>query len=88
MIQDFAPVLDTVNEFRQLELIVDFIISINKLLDKMDKLFTVRSLFGTNLIDFYQKIDSNAYISKYELQRTNLNFQKVIFVIIKKINSI
>nr|UOU03310.1 ATP-binding cassette subfamily A1-like 3 [Brachionus rubens] len=84
VIQDFAPVLDTVNEFNQLETIVDFVISLNRLLEKMDKLFTVRSMFGTTVIDFYQgKLDSNSYISKYELLRANLNFQKTLQLLLK-----
>ncbi|CAF0899716.1 unnamed protein product, partial [Brachionus calyciflorus] len=84
IITDFSPVFDTVNEFRQLEIIVDFILSLNRLLDKMDKLFTLRSMFGPAIIDFYQlKLDSNSYISKYELQRTNINFQKSAQFLIK-----
>lgn len=72
--------LDTVNEFKQIEIILDFTISVNKLLNKLNRLFTVRSMFGTGVIDFYQmRLDSNSYISSYELQRANVNFQKVNF---------
>lgn len=45
----------------------------------MNSLFTIRSMFGTGVVDFFQmRLDSNAYMSSYELQRTNINFQKVI----------
>nr|QNH67915.1 ATP-binding cassette transporter subfamily A member 1-like protein X3 [Brachionus plicatilis] len=82
--EDFAPVFDTINEFKQLEIILDFTIAVNKLLSKMNRLFTIRSMFGTGVIDFFQmRLDSNAYISSYELQRANINFQKSIQFILK-----
>ena len=84
LFQDLSPIFENVKEFNDLQTIVDFIISINKLMKRLDSLFTVKSLFGNSLLDFFERnLNSDAYLSTYELLNSKLNFQKVnhLFII-------
>lgn len=84
LFQDLSLIFENVKEFNDLQTIVDFIISINKLMKRLDSLFTVKSLFGNSLLDFFERnLNSDAYLSTYELLNSKLNFQKVnhLFII-------
>ncbi len=80
IMQDFSILFDTVPQFNDLKTLVDFIEATNGVLKRLDKLFTMRSLFGETLINVFEKnLHSNFYVEKNTLLNSKLNFQRVNF---------
>ena len=68
----------TINEWQQLETVIDFVISINTVLKNLDDIFTVRSMFGTGIYDVFRDyLKSEEDISRGDLLNTKISFQKV-----------
>ena len=81
---EFSPLFETIKEYNDLKLIVDFIISLNDLLGQLNTFFTMQDIYGTVLVDFYeQNLASDTYSQRYELLQTKVNFMKSIELIFK-----
>lgn len=77
--QDLSPVFSNLKEWNQLETIVDLLATINKLLKQTNDLFTMRSMFGNTLVDFFdQRLGSSPFILRNQLLNTDINFVKVL----------
>lgn len=78
MIKDFSPVFADIKEFDEIETLVDFVISVNKLFKILDESFTISSFYGDSLTNTFQKkLDSDSFISKSELLSSHINFKQV-----------
>ena len=77
---EFSPLFGTLKEYNDLQILVDFVIATNKLLNSLDQLFTMENFFGTSLVEFYEsELLSDTYAQRYELLQLKINFEKVKF---------
>lgn len=78
MLKEFSPVFSDISEFNEIETLVDFVISVNKLFKILDESFTISSFYGDSLTKaFEQKLNSDAYISKNDLLNSHIDFKQV-----------
>ena len=78
MIKEFTPVFVGFKEFDEISILIDFVISVNKLFKTLDQSFTISSFYGDSLTNFFQKVlGSDSFISKKELLSSNINFKQV-----------
>jgi hypothetical protein len=82
VVKDMSPIFDTINEFNAMETMLDLMLVLNKVMIKLDKIFTVQSIFGTSLFNIFElNLASNVFISTPQLLRTNVNFHRVGFLL-------
>ena len=78
VVKDLSPIFNTISEFNSFELLIDLLVTTNKIMTKLNKIFTVQSVYGTSLFNIFElNLASNVFISTPQLLRTNINFQKV-----------
>jgi hypothetical protein len=76
--KEMSPIFNTIPEFNTFETLLDMMIVLNRIMTKLDKIFTVQSIYGTSLFNIFElNLASNVFISTPQLLRTNVNFHRV-----------
>ncbi len=77
--KEMSPIFNTIPEFNTFETLLDLMVNLNKIMTKLNKIFTVQSIYGTSLFNIFElNLASNVFISTPQLLRTNVNFHRVI----------
>lgn len=75
---DLSPIFNTIESFNAFDTLVDLLVTLNKMMAKLNKTFTVQSVFGTSLFNIFElNLASNVFISTPQLLRTNVNVGRV-----------
>jgi hypothetical protein len=78
MLREIPPIFKNIKEFNEIESLIDFVISINKLFRILDDSFTVNSFYGDSLNYIFQQIlNSDTYLARKELLSSHINFKQV-----------
>lgn len=78
LLTEFSPLFDTIKEYNDIKMIIDFVIALNKLMDEMNSIFTMENFFGAALVEFYElNLLSDTYSQRYELLQLKISFEKV-----------
>ena len=78
MLREISLVFTNIKEFNEIETLIEFVISVNKLFRILDDSFTISSFYGDSLTYIFQQIlNSDAYISQKELLSSHINFKQV-----------
>ena len=75
--KDFSPVFSTIKEWRQLELVIDLTIEVNKIIDKLESEISVEKVFGRGLLNVYEQNFKIKIPDTLAFQTSKLSFQKV-----------
>lgn len=82
--KDFTPIFSSINEWNELEALIDLTIGVNQIMNNLKNEFTIDSLFGKSLLKIFEIYFDVQFNNQF--QQATINFPKVFKIVKLSLN--